>query len=59
VRRLKDEEGLLKQILAGAITKQQLKNRLDFYKFSGTVIVLTTDDGGLFICCFLMILQVA
>jgi hypothetical protein len=51
VRRLRDEEVLLKQLLAGPFTKQQLKNKLNFYKFSGTVTVLTTDDSGLFIYC--------
>lgn len=49
VRRLRDEEVLLKQMLDGTVTKQQLKNRLNFYKFSGTVKVLTTDDSVFFV----------
>jgi phage shock protein A len=36
VRRLRDEEQLLKQTLSSAVTKGQLERRLNFYKFSGT-----------------------
>jgi hypothetical protein len=37
---------LLKQMLSGAITQQQMKNRLKFYKFSGTLILLKRDDAS-------------
>jgi phage shock protein A len=37
VRRLQDEEQLLKQMLSSALTRSQLENRLSFYKFSGTL----------------------
>ncbi|XP_021915571.1 uncharacterized protein LOC110827823 isoform X3 [Zootermopsis nevadensis] len=44
VRSLRDEEVLLKQMLAGAITKQPLKNKLNFYKFSGLYVQKCTDS---------------
>jgi hypothetical protein len=37
---LRKEKMLLKQMLSGAITKKQMENRLKFYKFSGTLILL-------------------
>jgi hypothetical protein len=37
VRRLRDEEQLMKQMLSSAVTRSQLEKRLDFYKFSGTL----------------------
>jgi hypothetical protein len=43
---LREEEMLLKQMLSGAITKQQIENRLKFYKFSGTLILLKRYDGS-------------
>jgi hypothetical protein len=43
---LKQEEMLLKQMLSGAITKQQMKNRLKFYKFSGTLVLFKRDDAN-------------
>lgn len=51
VRSLRDEEVLLKQMLAGAITKQPLKNKLNFYKFSGTLTAFRKCDSGIFIRC--------
>lgn len=42
---LRKEKMLLKQMLSGAITKQQMKNRLKLYKFSGTLILLKWDDA--------------
>jgi hypothetical protein len=37
---LRKEEMLLKQMLSGAVTKQQMENRLKFYTFSGTLTLL-------------------
>jgi len=37
---LRKETMQLKQVLSGSITKQQMENRLKFYKFSGTLILL-------------------
>jgi phage shock protein A len=37
VRRLRDEKQLLKQMLSSPVTRSYLKNRLSFYKFSGTL----------------------
>lgn len=41
---LRKEEMLLKQMLSGAVTKRQMENKLKFYKFSGTVILLKEYD---------------
>jgi hypothetical protein len=40
VKRLRDEENLLKQVLEGAISKEQLENKLRFYKFTGISTVV-------------------
>jgi hypothetical protein len=37
---LRKAEMLLKQMLSGAVTKQQMENKLKFYRFSGTLILL-------------------
>jgi hypothetical protein len=37
---LREEKMLLKHMLSGAITKQQMENRLKLYKFSGNLILL-------------------
>ncbi|XP_033607214.1 uncharacterized protein LOC111863645, partial [Cryptotermes secundus] len=44
VRRLQDEEQLLKRMLSSAVTRSQLENRLSFYKFSGLYVSKFTDS---------------
>jgi hypothetical protein len=37
VRRLREAEQLMRQILSSAVTRSQLEKRLHIYKFSGTL----------------------